>query len=356
MLRGLREGVFPGGVLLVSENRAVRFLKAFGHANIFTKQLMTDDTVFDLASLTKPLATTLAVVKLIRDGHLGFSQRVATVLTKFTGTQKYQITIKHLLAHQSGLPAHRPYYLNIEKKAPDERLAALKQLLIDEPLANSPGDQFVYSDLGFMVLQWLVEEITKKKLADFVENEVYPEYGIHPSETKGLHFRGTVATQSKRPIAATELCPWRKSLLTGVVHDENAYAVGGVGGHAGLFGTAMDVHVLVSALLSDYYEMSQRPVIGKHLVNVCFGRGGHFARPLGFDLPSPANPGCGRHFSKNSIGHLGFTGTSFWIDLDRTVTVVLLTNRVHPSRSNERIKAFRPLLHDTIIKGLKGES
>ena len=292
----------------------------------------------------------------MKDGKLGFLQPVVTVLRGFDQAQKDRINLKHLLAHQSGLPAHRPYYLDLEKVPQDARPAALERLLIDEPLENPPGQQVVYSDLGFMVLQLLIEKTTGRRLKGFVENDVYPEFGISSSENSGLHFRDIAGTQFARPVAASERCPWRKKLLAGVVHDENAYAAGGVGGHAGLFGTALDVHGLVSALLSDYYEKSLRPVVGKHLADVCFGQGGHFDRPLGFDAPAPDNPSCGRHFSKNSAGHLGFTGTSFWIDLDRAVTVILLTNRVHPSRTNERIKAFRPLLHDAIMTGFTGAS
>lgn len=354
MLCGIQENVFPGAVLLVSKGGTVLFQKAYGWADIFSKKPMTVDTVFDLASLTKPLATTLAVVKLIRDEHLTFSQRVATVLPGFKTAPKSRITVKHLLAHQSGLPAHHPYYFKIIKTAPEKRFQALNQMLLNQPLAYLPGDQSVYSDLGFMVLKWLVEAVSGKKLADFVENDVYPEYGILLSKTSGLHFRNAKPTYSKRPIAATELCPWRNRLVTGVVHDENAYAAGGVGGQAGLFGSVNDIHTLLSGLLSDYYELSQHPVLGKHLMEACFGQGGHFDRPLGFDIPSPPHPSCGRYFSANSVGHLGFTGTSFWIDLDQVVMVILLTNRIHPSRQNNRIKAFRPWLHDAVMKSLKG--
>lgn len=353
--QGLRDRVFPGAVLLVSKNNTVLFLKAYGYANIFSRQQMTIETIFDLASLTKPLATTLSVMKLVQDGELDFAQKVASVLSQFNDSQKGSMTIKHLLAHQSGFPDHRPYYFKLGKVPSEKRQQMLRQLLIKEPLLSSPGARFVYSDLGFMVLQWLVESISKQRLSTYVKEQVYPLYKISPAKSAGLHFRGVGNTRPKRAFAATELCPWRNTLLDGVVHDENAYVMGGVGGHAGLFGTATDVHDLVSANISDYYGLSKRPVFEKYFMEACFGQGGHFDRPLGFDIPALSRPSCGSYFSSNSVGHLGFTGTSFWTDLDRTITVILLTNRIHPSRSNGKIKAFRPQLHDVIMESLKLE-
>lgn len=353
MAQGLKDGVFPGAVLLVSKNDTVLFLKAYGYANIFSLQPMTIETIFDLASLTKPLATTLSVMKLVQEGKLDFSQKVASVLSQFNDPQKGGMTIEHLLSHQSGFPDHRPYYLKLGKLPLGKRPQMLKRLLIKESLLSSPGEGFVYSDLGFMVLQWLIETVSEQRLSAFVEERIYPLYEFLPSKSGGLHFRGVGTTRPKRAFAATEWCFWRSKLLDGVVHDENAYVTGGVGGHAGLFGTATDVHTLVSALISDYYGLSKQPVFEKFILEACFGQGGHFNRPLGFDIPTPPQSSCGKYFSSNSVGHLGFTGTSFWIDLDRAVTVILLTNRIHPSRSNGSIKSFRPQLHDGIMESLK---
>jgi CubicO group peptidase (beta-lactamase class C family) len=150
-------------------------------------------------------------------------------------------------------------------------------------------------------------------------------------------------------FAATERCPWRDTIIEGVVHDENAYAVGGIEGHAGLFGTAKDVYRLLSVLLTDFYGQSESILFEKKLMQTFFIRAGSSGRPLGFDAPSSTGASCGQYFSKKSVGHLGFTGTSFWMDLDRGVIVILLTNRVHPSRDNVKIKAFRPQLHDVVM-------
>jgi CubicO group peptidase (beta-lactamase class C family) len=154
-------------------------------------------------------------------------------------------------------------------------------------------------------------------------------------------------------FAATEQCPWRKDLLVGRVHDENTYVMGGVQGHAGLFGTAVDVHRLLVELLSAYHG---RPLAGcfePDLVRLFFQRWAGTDRTLGFDTPSVENSSSGRFFSTNTVGHLGFTGTSFWMDLDQAVIVILLTNRIHPTRNNETIRQFRPKLHDAVMKRIK---
>jgi CubicO group peptidase (beta-lactamase class C family) len=155
-----------------------------------------------------------------------------------------------------------------------------------------------------------------------------------------------------REFAATEQCPWRKKLLSGQVHDENAYVVGGVQGHAGLFGTAADLHKLLFELLSAYHEHRSATHFRPDLVRLFFRRLPGTDKALGFDVPAANNSSAGKYFSVNSVGHLGFTGTSFWMDLDRSIIVILLTNRVHPNRESAAIKAFRPKLHDTVMESL----
>jgi len=153
-------------------------------------------------------------------------------------------------------------------------------------------------------------------------------------------------------FAATERCPWRDILLEGVVHDNNAYSVGGIEGHAGLFGTAGDVFDLLSELMAVYQGAVSTGVFDIDLTQCFLSINKQNGRALGFDTPSSKDSSCGRYFSKRTVGHLGFTGTSFWMDLDRAIVVILLTNRVHPSRYNNRIKAFRPKLHDAVMENL----
>lgn len=349
MRQALVEKVFPGAVLLVSQAGRMVFHKAYGVANIYTKQKMTTDTVFDLASLTKPLATTLAVMLLVKKKRLGLSQELASILPVFRGTEKETITVEQLLAHHSGLPDYRPYYLTLSESPLENRKALLKNLLTKEPLISPAGETAVYSDLGFMQLNWIVEVSAGNALDRFVAEKVYQPLGL-----KNLFFPGIGRRAHGGPFAATENCPWRKTVLEGVVHDENAYAMGGVEGHSGLFGTAEDVSHLLSVLLSGHMGEKPAAIGDQKLLRRFFNRYRDSDRALGFDTPAAQDPSCGRYFSKQSVGHLGFTGTSFWMDLSKKMTVVLMTNRVHPSRDNTAIKSFRPKIHDAVMEGVAG--
>jgi CubicO group peptidase (beta-lactamase class C family) len=180
-----------------------------------------------------------------------------------------------------------------------------------------------------------------------VEKEVYRPLGIEDLFFPNL--RGLAADRS----APTEICAWRKMLVRGVVHDENAYAVGGIDGHAGLFGTAPAVHGLLREMLWAYADKpTKNGLPQKHVRNFLNYGQGHM-RALGFDRPSRPASSSGRYFTQNSVGHLGFTGTSFWMDLVQNVIVVLLTNRIHPTRENEKIKIFRPAIHDAVMEFIR---
>jgi len=353
MQKGLSDKVFPGAVLLISREDSILFRKAYGYANIFTKCPMVEDTIFDLASLTKPLATTLTIMNLVQANKLDLEQSLGSVLPKFKKTEKEQIKIKHLLSHTSGLPDYRPYYKELAKLSMGSRKDALMDLIAREPLIYQTGEKELYSDLGFMILRQVVEHISGKQLGRFVYEAVYKPLALDAG--RGLFFTITDSKLQPGKYAATEFCPWRNTLLEGVVHDENAYVMGGVGGHAGLFGTAGDVYNLLSALLSAYYGLSSTHVFKKDLLNTFFKRQDNTEKALGFDTPSLHNASCGDFFSKKSVGHLGFTGTSFWMDLERSVIIILLTNRIHPSRDNTKIKAFRPKIHNAIMNSLSGK-
>lgn len=347
MRQAVAGNVFPGAVLLVSTANKIIFFEAYGYTNIFTKTEVTRDTFFDLASLTKPLATTLAVMMLIQQEKLNLDQDLASILMPFKKSEKGRITIRHLLAHHSGLPDYRPYYMALVKQPLHRRGDLLQNLLLEEPLVNSVGREALYSDLGFMLLRWVVETISKKPLDHFTTEEIYRPLGI-----ENLFFPGLKPEPLNLTFAATEFCSWRKILLNGVVHDENAYVVGRAEGHSGLFGTAHDVHTLLWALWSAGCGDIPTPIFQKELLQLFFQRHQNSDRGLGFDTPARIDSSCGRHFSENSVGHLGYTGTSFWMDLEKAVIVVLLTNRVHPSRHNITIRAFRPELHDTVMNSM----
>ena len=346
MKRGVAGKVFPGGVLLVSKADTVLFFRAYGKANVFTGRAMTRDTVFDLASLTKPLATTPAVMKLMETGHLDLDQAIGLYLPGLKGTDKEAIEIQHLLYHNSGMPDYRPYFRILAKLPFEMREARLREFLIREPLESRVGDQVRYSDLGFMLLRWIVEEVSHMRLDRFVAEKIYKPLGL-----LDLFFIDRTIEPPHKRYAATEKCPWRNQVMEGAVHDDNAYVIGGIAGHAGLFGTAGDLHRLINELLWTYHGQPsvvfQQPLLQKFFKPLY-----NKERALGFDMPSTRGSSAGRYFSRKSVGHLGFTGTSFWMDLERRVIVILLTNRIHPSRNNDFIKAFRPHLHDAVMAHL----
>jgi CubicO group peptidase (beta-lactamase class C family) len=350
MQRGLAGGVFPGGVLLAARDGDVVFFEAFGLARLIPERPLTRDVLFDLASLTKPLATTTALMRLVQQAELNVDQTLGSAVPEFSGTDKASITIRQLLSHTSGLPDYRPYFKELAELPRANRQGSLRSLLLSEELIHKPGEACLYSDVGFMILEWLVEVTARKPLDHFLQESVYRPLGLNHLFFVPLNG----SEQGKNlPYAATADCPWRRKILDGEVHDDNAYVLGGVGGHAGLFGTAQDVYRLLNELLSVYMGRSNTGLFDREIVEVFFRRQSDLGSwALGFDTPTRPDSSSGKYFSDQSVGHLGFTGTSFWVDLAKDVIVILLTNRIHPSPDNEKIKAFRPLLHDLVLEAL----
>ncbi len=348
MKQAVNSGIFPGGVLLVSSETAVVFSEAYGLAHLHKQTPVTANTIFDLASLTKPLATTLAVMRLVQDCKLDLEDTLGELLPEFREGDKAKIKLKHLLYHNAGLPDYRPYYKQLDRIALASRRDELRQLLVNEPLVQPSGKEVLYSDLGFMILAWLVEHISTRRLDHFVTAKFYRPLGL-----ENLYFIDHNSSERQGSFAATENCAWRREIIVGRVHDENAFAVGGVEGHAGLFGTAEDVHRLLTELLRTYQGQKDDTLFDQEVLHQFFKRLPGTDKAMGFDMPRIKDASCGQNFSVYSVGHLGFTGTSFWMDLEQSVIVILLTNRVHPTRENERIKKFRPHLHDTIMNTLR---
>ncbi len=364
MEAGIREGVFPGGVLLVSQGKQIAFHRAYGQQSLFTHGPVTLDTCFDLASLTKPLATALSVARLVDRNALDLDQSLGSLVDCGGHDDKKPITIDQLLRHTSGFPAHRPFYSLIARMPWKDRRQALRQLIMAEPLIHPPGARQVYSDLGYMVLAWIVESTTRMRLDQFVDNSFFTPLGLD------LFFRPLgecdVSPGQLKRFAATEQCPWRHRILTGEVHDDNAWAAGGVEGHAGLFGTAHAVGKLLFHMLTAIQDISIpqhpdpsthnatpiNPIPGRVLRQFVQKESGR-ERVAGFDTPSPVGSSAGGGFPPGALGHLGYTGTSFWMEPDRSIIVVLLTNRVHPCRDNVKIRHFRPRIHDSVMERFK---
>ncbi len=347
MKQAVANEIFPGGVLLVSKEAEIVFFNAYGVANLISLTPVVRETVFDLASLTKPLATTLAVMRLVQQSQIKLEQQLGELLPEFERSDKAGVKLKHLLHHNSGLPAYRPYYKALNGVAKDSRRSVLRRHLVQETLVNPIGKTVLYSDLGFMILAWVVERFGGRRLDHFVVDEIY-----RPLALSHLFFISNNIKDSRGRFAATENCPWRRKVLEGQVHDENAYAVGGIEGHAGLFGAAEDINRLLVELLFTYHGRTRPGLLEQDLLHQFFERLPGTDKALGFDMPSLSGSSCGQRFSQKSVGHLGFTGTSFWMDLERSVIVILLTNRVHPTRGNERIKEFRPKLHDQAMDAI----
>ena len=365
MQSAVARGVFPGAVLLVREGEHVFYLRAFGDRQIEPQRApMQEGTIFDLSSLTKPLATGVALMLLVRDGKVHPDDRVTRFFHNFGVYGKTHVTMRHLLCHSSGLPAVRPYYkliLQLEKKGEKVNFLgsdAAKEFVYQQISRERPeapaGSRVAYSDLGFILLGALVELVTGTTLDRFCQECIFRPLGMRATSFIDLSL---VRTRRIEPvtemIAATERCPWRKRVLCGEVHDDNAYAMGGVAGHAGLFAAARDVDTLLcrlKACWSGADDFLPAPILRQFWTRDTAIPASTWT--LGWDTPSPSNSAAGSLFSPSTIGHLGFTGTSFWMDLERDRHVILLTNRVHPSRDNNAIREFRPLIHDAINRAL----
>ena len=352
LLNGVAEGVFPGAVLLVAHRKEILLFEAAGNAAVLpTPRPMTLDTIFDLASLTKPLATGLVAVSLLSQGKL---QLDASLLELMPGASipddKQAITLRQLLCHCSGLPSWKPYYLFLDTLPRERRKERLRQQILKEPLKSAPGTTDAYSDLGFMLVEWILEEKSGEDLHHFTREHVF---GLLDCATPQYLPLDQGPGGDPNEYAATEHCPWRGHIISGEVHDENAYVLGGVAGHAGLFGTAVEVKCVLDTIL-DTISGSRLEGPWSRSALLQFLRPQHIVPnsswALAFDTPAGSDSSAGSHFSSDTIGHLGFTGTSFWLDLSREMAVVFLTNRVHPSRDNDRIKVFRPLIHDAVMK------
>lgn len=339
--KGIEDQVFPGAALLVARHRHILFRGFFGVATLFPQpEPLTDKTLFDIASLTKPVATTTLMMLAVQEKGLDLDAPISQWIKEFETEDKRKITLSHLLKHTSGLPAWRPYFEQCPKN--DSKFFYLKKIA-QEPLEHSIGSRRNYSDLGFVILGFFLETFYQKSL-----DELFLQKIAGPLNLTHTFFLRRGETKADVPFAATDDSQWRKKLIRGEVHDDNAYALGGVAGHAGLFSTVDDLHLFLSSIRQAC--KGEHSLLSKGIIQRFVGADQEIK--LGWDQPSPQDSQAGRFFSKNSIGHLGYSGCSFWMDLDRDFHVILLTNRIHPTCKNEKIKVFRPLIHDLIYREL----
>ena len=344
---------FPGGVLAVGRDGALVHLRAFGRLSYDAGAAeVATDTLYDLASLTKVVVTTTLSMILVDEGKLDLDARVHAFFPAFSGPAKERVTVRHLLTHSGGLQWWAPLYKEIQGKA------AYLERIVAMDLAYDPGAKSVYSDLGIILLGDILERVSATAFEDLAQKRV-----LQPLAMKDSRYRPPAALLDR--IAPTENDPWRGRVVRGEVHDENALALGGVAPHAGLFATAPDLAHLAQALL-DGGVFGGRRIVSRATVELFTERAGIpvSSRALGWDTPTdesgqrsstPGQPGyssAGSLFSARSFGHTGFTGTSMWMDPQRGLYVILLTNRVHPTRENNKIRDTRAQVADAVVRAL----
>ena len=338
----LEQGAFPGGVVAIGYQGALAHLHPFGHFSYEENAPAVEaDTMYDLASLTKVIATTTMTMILVDEERLDLDSKVQDVLPLFVGPNKEKVTIRHLLTHTSGLDWWAPLYEELEgRQAYVERIQAMD-------LVYEPGTEHKYSDLGMILLGEILSRVAGEPFEEYVNERVFEPLGM----TDTLYRPGPALLPR---IAPTESDDRRGGVIHGVVHDENAFAMGGIAPHAGLFGTAEDLARFAQMILNGGVFEHHR-IVSRKTVELFTTRAGDVTdstRALGWDTKSPEKSSAGDFFSPNSFGHLGFTGTSIWIDPERRLFVVLLTNRVHPTRENTLIRQARPAVANAVIHAL----
>jgi CubicO group peptidase (beta-lactamase class C family) len=322
---------FPAASVEVGRAAAVTWRAAFGRLTYAEDAPhATEETIFDLASLTKVIVTTTLVMQAVDAGTLALTDCVADRLSAWRGLDRETVTIADLLEHASGLTAYLPFFRDHHGRSEFERA------ICTLPLECTPRTQSIYSDLGFILLGFMLEDVNHAPLAEQFQYE-------------GLRFNPPREWRAR--TAPTELDLWRGRLLQGEVHDENTWALGGAAGHAGLFGTAAAVGTFARLLLRglDGSRSIAHPDTLARFTKTSTVPGS--SRALGWDTMLTTSS-CGTRLSRRAIGHTGFTGTSLWLDPEQDLYIVLLTNRVHPTRENNAIQSVRRAFHDSIVGAL----
>jgi len=340
----IRRRLFPGMELLVARGEEVLLHEAWGTLEVGPEAApMQPGTVFDIASLTKPLATATALLILMEKGMLGLEDKAADYFPEYDAPEKRGITLRHLLTHTAGLPDWADLYSEADTPA-----AAL-QRLVNVPLKHPTGTAMVYSDLGYLLLGEIVRRAGGQTLG-----ETFHQHIAHPLQLRHTAYN-PLEQDWEPPIAPTQYCTFRQQLLRGIVHDENAYAFGGEAGHAGLFSTAADLHRFARMILHEG-ELDGVRLLARRTVALMTANHNPprlAPRGLGWDIKGDTYgyTSCGALMHKGAVGHTGFTGCSLWMEPDSGLTVILLSNRVHISRDRNQADMirFRPRLHNLAV-------
>lgn len=351
-------GDFPSAVYVIAQEGQPVFSDAIGNAVVQPQEIpATLNTIYDLASLTKPLITGLLCSRLIESGKLILDKSVSHYLGEFERTDKQAITIRQLLTHTAGLPGWRPLYI-LAQAEPDNVLNAIANIKFD----YQPGTRVVYSDLGFITLGLLLERLTGKKIIELAQSEIF-----EPLNLKQAFFNPEMAMQTGiaacevgnayeretcRETDAGEYKSWREELIWGQVHDGNAYFLGGAAGHAGLFSTAADTLIMASQFLPGLSQLLKSSTCELFCTNMTEGL--NEARSLAWQLAVTKDSTAGPSLPPDSFGHTGFTGTSCWIDPYKERVFILLTNRTHAhALPLTNINGVRRQFHTLAVEALQ---
>jgi CubicO group peptidase (beta-lactamase class C family) len=340
--QAIQDKIFSGAQVILGEGDQTLFSGAYGKLSQQPDAgPVTSSTLFDIASLTKPVCTATLYMMALQEGRISLDDPIQKFLPELLRQEK--LTLRQLLSHTSGLSAWLPLFQEVKGKGySSERLKSLFMEKIGSvPLESMPGKQRIYSDLGYLLLGFALEKLYQNNLSQVFAKKIAQPFKLNSTR---FHPLSRATQKNVISIAATEICPWRGKWIQGEVHDDNAFVLGGVAGHAGLFSHAADLEKFLRIILR--YKSNQPEGISENIWE-------QFLIPkdkLGWDTVRSENSQAGRYFSPFAIGHLAFTGCSFWLDLQDSKYIILLTNRVHPSREDERIKAFRPRIHDLLIQ------
>jgi len=350
---GIRSQAFPSAVLIVGDSRQVIYENSYGRLTYDDNaEITTLRTIYDLASVTKVIATTAAIMKLYEENKIDLNAPVAGYIPEFNNNGKSDITVFNLLIHNSGLTAWTPFYQDTNMSEPQK----VKEAVYSCTKEYETGTQTIYSDYNAFLLGEIIERISGKRLDRYCKEKIF-----RPLNMTDTYYLAPVAEDYR--IAPTEYDTyWRNELLIGYVHDEMAALLEGVSGNAGLFSTASDLFKFMKMILnngiyrepgSTHYDTLFNSTTVELFTAKVTGLGYNNTRALGWETkPEPTKypPQCGYKFSSNCFGHTGYTGTSVWCDREKNLIVIFLTNRIYPKRGNEEIRTIRPKIHDEICR------
>jgi CubicO group peptidase (beta-lactamase class C family) len=332
---GIADHATPGATIAVVRRGRILLVKGYGHTDWAAgAPAATDSTMYDMASLTKVVVTTTAAMMLEEEGKLNIDRTVASYLPEYDVPDKRAITVRMLLTHASGIRSHHPLWK--EAKGREQYFAGM----VKWPLVREPGSAVEYTDWNMVLMQFIIERLTGQTLDQFVQARVFGPLGMRDTQYNPPE-------SLRRRIAPTETEDFRGGQVWGVVHDETAWVLGGVSGNAGLFSSARDLAVFVQMLLNGGSYGGTQLIKPSTVARWTARQRPDASRALGWDTPSPQSS-AGRFFSPRSFGHTGFTGTSIWADPERELLVVLLTNRVNPTRDNQKIGPLRRAVADIV--------